>query len=151
MKGLSVSISPAQVLEAGRLAALMALANARLDWLPQVYSRAEEIHTLGDMIDAGWVDVAREAGKPAGFIARRGSEIHGLYLYPALQGKGVARQLMKSAQASSDTLALWSFVANARASRFYRKAGFTETARSDGAGNDFGLPDIRFEWKKGAE
>ena len=145
-----VTIAPARVLDAGRLSEVMACANADHDWLPQAHSRAEEIGTLGDMIDVGWVQVARTEGHVVGFLARRAAEIHGLYLHPKAQGKGIAQRLLNGAKAQSDRLALWSFEANLRASRFYRAAGFIEVARSDGAGNDFGLPDVRFEWMKGA-
>lgn len=145
-----LAIGPAHVLDAGSLADVMAQANAGLRWLPRVHSSAEEIGTLGDMIDAGWVEVARSEALIVGFLARREAEIHGLYLHPAVQGKGIARALMERAKRARDDLGLWSFEANARASRFYRKASFVEIARSDGSGNDFGLPDIRFEWKKGA-
>ena len=144
-----VRIGDARVLDARVLVDVMGQANAQLDWLPRVYSGAEEIGTLGDMIDAGWVRVARLDQQVLGFIALRGGEIHGLYLCPSVQGKGVARRLVDGAKAGRDELGLWSFQANVRAARFYRKAGFVEVARSDGTGNDFGLPDIRFEWKKG--
>ncbi len=142
-------IGPAHALDAGTLADVMARANAGLRWLPRVHSGAEEIATLGDMIDAGWVEVARQKGVIVGFLSRREAEIHGLYLHPVAQGKGIARALMQNAKRARDDLGLWSFEANARASRFYRKASFVEIMRSDGSGNDFGLPDIRFEWQKG--
>ena len=60
------------------------------------------------------------------------------YTYKSLAWSGSLLLLLRSGQA------------NLRASRFYRAAGFIEVARSDGAGNDFGLPDVRFEWMKGA-
>lgn len=150
MNANDFKIGPARVLDSGAVADVMAQANAGLDFLPRVHSSAEEIATLGDMIDAGWVEVARCQGHILGFLARRHAEIHGLYLHPAAQGKGIARALMESAKRARDDLGLWSFEANARASRFYRKANFLEVTRSDGAGNDFGLRDIRFEWQKGA-
>lgn len=151
MTASGVDVAPAHVLDAGAVADVMAQANAALDWLPRVHSAAEQIGTLGDMIDAGWVDVARIDRQIVGFVARRGSEIHGLYLLPSQQGSGIARRLMDHAKTGREDLGLWSFAANTRAARFYVKAGFAEVARSDGAGNDFGLPDIRFEWQKGRD
>ncbi len=145
------AVADARVLDAGTLGEIIAQANARLSWLPKVHSAAEQIMFVGDMIDAGWVRVIRQDCLMVGFLARSGTEIHALYLRPEAQGKGMARALMQDAQATTSHLGLWSFADNARASRFYRKAGFVETARTDGAGNDAGLPDIRFEWhKKGA-
>lgn len=143
-----IKVTTARALDAGTLAEIMAKANAELDWLPQVHSAAEEIGTLGDMIDAGWVEVARTGRQIVGFLARREDEIHALYLLPSVQGRGIARRLIESAKTARDGLGLWSFRANDRARRFYRKAGFAEVAQSDGTDNDFGLPDIRFEWQR---
>lgn len=146
---MEIWLEPARVLEAGRLGTLMGDTNRRLPWLPKVHSGAQDIAHVGRMIDAGWVTVAHGADGILGFLARDGSEIHALYLRSEMQGRGIARRLMASAQEQSDRLGLWSFEANARASRFYRKAGFREVARSDGSANDVGLPDIRFEWQRG--
>ncbi len=145
-----IRIRPAQPLDAGRLAAVMGQANARHLWLPRLYSGAQEIMFVGDMIDAGWVRVAMTGDEVAGFLARKGTEIQALYLRPHLQGRGIARALMFDAKSDAQALGLWSFQQNARAARFYRKAGFRETARTDGAGNDARIPDIRFEWQREA-
>ena len=145
---IGLEIGPARVLDAGTLGAVMGAANDRLSWLPRVQSRAEDIHHVGSMVDAGWVTVARQEGQILGFIACDGAEVHGLYLRPEVQGKGVARALMDHVKSARAKLGLWSYEANARATRFYKKAGFAETARSEGARNDVGLPDIRFEWHR---
>ncbi|AXI48774.1 N-acetyltransferase [Sulfitobacter sp. SK012] len=129
----------------------MGQANDRLVWLPRSFSGAQDIMFAGDMIDTGWVRVARVEGAVVGFLARCGAEVHGLYLLPQMQGRGIARALMTEAQRTCDTLGLWSYEANSRASRFYRKAGFVEVSRSAGATNDVGLPDIRFEWQREAD
>ena len=145
-----LTIAPARALDAGRLSDVMACANAQHEWLPQAHSRAEEIGVLGDMIEVGWVQVARTDEAVVGFLVRRNAEIHGLYLHPKVQGKGIGRRLINVAKDHRDHLGLWSFAANARASRFYRQAGFVEVMRSDGADNEFGLPDVRFEWQRRA-
>lgn len=143
-----ITIRPARPLDAGKLAGIMGAANARLEWLPKLYSGAEEIMLVGDMIEAGWVRTAYADDVLAGFVARKGTEIHGLYLRPYLQGQGIARKLIADAQRNAKKLGLWSYEANERAARFYRKAGFEEIKRTDGEGNDAKLPDIRFEWTK---
>ena len=145
-----LTIAPARALDAGRLSDVMACANAQLEWLPQAHSRAEEIGVLGDMIEVGWVQVARTDEAVVGFLVRRDAEIHGLYLHPKAQGQGIGRRLINVAKDHRDHLGLWSFAANARATRFYRQVGFLEVMRSDGAGNEFGLPDVRFEWQRRA-
>ena len=142
----AVLIRPARSLDAGKLADILAAANAQFDWLPRLYTSAEEIMVIGDMIEAGWVRVAYEEDALAGFIARKGTEIHALCLRPHLQGRGIARALMRDAQRNAKKLGLWSYQANDHATGFYRKAGFIEITRTDGAGNDAHLPDIRYEW-----
>lgn len=147
----AVMIRPARSLDAGKLADILAAANAQFDWLPMLYSSAEEIMLIGDMIDSGWVRVAYVDNVAVGFIARKGTEIHALCLRPDMQGKGVARALMRDAQRLAKKLGLWSYQANDHASDFYAKAGFEEQLRTEGQGNDAGLPDIRFEWHKDTE
>jgi len=147
----TVIIRPARALDAGKLADMLAAANAQLEWLPMLYSSAEEISLIGDMIEANWVRIGYLDGFAVGFIARKGTEIHALCLHPDMQGKGVARALVRDAQRNAKKLGLWSYQANDRATRFYEKAGFVEMTRTDGAGNDAGLPDIRFEWHKESE
>ncbi len=147
---VAVEIGPARVLDTGTVGAVMGQANQAMPWLPKVHSGAQDLRYVGDMIDAGWVTVARHEGAIVGFIAQAGQEVHGLYLRPQMQGRGIARRLLETCKQGCSRLGLWSFQQNARAVRFYRKAGFVEVARSDGAGNDVGLPDVRLEWQREA-
>ncbi|MEM8578855.1 MAG: GNAT family N-acetyltransferase [Pseudomonadota bacterium] len=117
------------------------------DWMPRLHSRAEDIGFCGMMIDRGWVTVA---GQPAqGFLAREDAFIHALYVAPDRQGRGIGKALLDAAKAAP-RLELWTFQANLRAQAFYRREGFTEAERTDGARNDEGLPDIRFTWGRSA-
>ena len=143
-----VLIAPARSLDAGAVGDVLSSANDALPWLPRVHTRAEEIRFAGDMIDAGWVQVARQGPEVVGFLARAREEVHALYLAPDVQGQGIGTALLNHAKSACHRLGLWSFQANARAARFYARAGFAEVARTDGAGNDARLPDIRFEWAR---
>lgn len=147
----AVSIRPAGSMGPARLGDILAAANAQLDWLPQLYSSAEELGLIAHMIDCGWVRIAIAEDAIVGWIARKGTEIHAFCVRPDLQGTGVGRALMLDAQRNARKLGLWSYQANDRASRFYTCAGFVEITRTNGAGNDAHLPDIRFEWHKEAE
>jgi GNAT superfamily N-acetyltransferase len=120
-----------------------------MPWLPRVHSEAEEIKYSGEMIEAGWVRVAVSGGKVVGFIARHENEIYALYVLPEAQDSGVGTALIKDAMAANDRLALWSYEANGIASHFYELRGFVEVDRTDGSGNEAGLPDIRYEWTRG--
>ena len=58
----------------------------------------------------------------------------------------MGRRLLRAAMAQSPRLWLWTFQANTGAQRFYLREGFAEIRRTDGAGNDEGLPDIQYSW-----
>ncbi|GFE51469.1 N-acetyltransferase GCN5 [Roseobacter cerasinus] len=145
-----IIISPARTLDAGAVGHILSASNDTMPWLPRLHSAAEEIMYAGDMIEAGWVRVAKRNGKVVGFIARWEEEVHALYVLPDAQDTGVGTALLEDAKAQSGKLSLWSYQANSSATRFYGLRGFIETARTDGSDNDAGLPDIRFEWVKGA-
>jgi GNAT superfamily N-acetyltransferase len=145
-----VLIRPAGTMGPSRLADILAAANGQLEWLPRLYSSAEEIMLIGDMIEKGWVRVAWSDEVIAGWIARKGTEVHALCLRPDMQGQGIARALMDDAKRNAKKLGLWSYQANDRATQFYQQAGFTAIEYTDGAGNDARLPDIRFEWYREA-
>lgn len=144
-----LTIMPARSLDAGAVGHILSVSNDTMPWLPRVHSAAEEIKYSGEMIDAGWVRVAMSGGKVVGFIARHESEVYALYVLPEAQDSGVGTALLQDAMAACDRLALWSYEANGIASHFYTLRGFTEIDRTDGSGNEAGLPDIRYEWTRG--
>lgn len=119
------------------------------DWLPRLHSGAEDIAHCGQMIERGWVTVA--GARPQGFLARDGAVIHALYVAPGARGQGLGAALLAEAQAQGQAqLELWTFQANTRARQFYERRGFVAAERTDGCGNDEGLPDIRYVWERSA-
>ncbi len=145
---MTVSLRPARSLDAGATGDILHGFARENDWMPELYSAAETIAFCGQMIDKGWVTVAEQGGKVAGFLAVNGTEVHCLYLSPAARNQGIGAQLLNSAKAGRGELALYAFQANTGACRFYERNGFVEVARSDGADNDEHLPDIRFVWRQ---
>ncbi len=117
-------------------------------WMVRIYSHAADQNHAAMLVRRGWVSVACLDGGVAGFLARDGSEIHALYVARGARGRGLGKALLKCAKQQSDHLGLWTFQANIRAQAFYLREGFCEVARSDGADNDEGLPDIRYEWRR---
>jgi GNAT superfamily N-acetyltransferase len=79
-------------------------------------------------------------------------EVMAIYARPDAVGTGVGRALMAYGLAELDRaglrpVLLWVFTDNARARRFYEKAGF----RPDGATHDYEiggvtLPEVRYRW-----
>jgi len=62
----------------------------------------------------------------------------------------VGKALLRHVQTDRPMVRLWTFQANTAAQQFYLRHGFVETQRTDGAGNDEHLPDVRFEWVREA-
>jgi GNAT superfamily N-acetyltransferase len=145
---MALTISSARLLDAGRLAEIMGLAQEALPWLPRIYTGAEDIRHCDRMIAEGWVSVAQYDAEIIGFSAESKGWIHAIYVLPQMQGKGIGSSLLEVLKDKSSRLSLNSYQQNLRANRFYTNAGFTERSRSDGSGNEWGLPDIHMEWKK---
>lgn len=144
MSGLE--LHAARPLDAGTVGAILGANVDATPWLPRVHTRAEEVMFAADMIDAGWVTTARTDAGVVGFLALQDTEIQALYVAPEAQNRAAGTALLNHAKARHRRLGLWSFAANSGANRFYERAGFRPVQHTDGAGNDVGLPDIRYEW-----
>lgn len=143
------------VLRAGRTddaAACAAIFNDWLDataWMPRVHDAAEIARFIRAHVFAVCeVVVAEEGGRVAGFLAVDGEGfVASLYLAPSARGRGIGRALVDAAKAlRPGGLVLWTFLANARARRFYAGAGFVEETRTAGE-NEERLPDVMLRWK----
>jgi GNAT superfamily N-acetyltransferase len=120
---------------------------AETPWMPKLHSRSDDRKFLGRMFETEELFVDR-AEAPRGFLALDGEEISALYVDAPHRGQGVGFVLLGEVQALRDRLSLWTFQANTGAQRFYRRAGFVEVERTDGAGNEERLPDVRMEWQR---
>jgi len=68
------------------------------------------------------------ANGPVGVVSVTGDVIGDLYVLPEQQGKGFGTELLSfAAAACGGTPTLWILETNAKAERFYRKAGFQRT------------------------
>ena len=143
-------LRPAQPTDAGAVGAILSGFIDGTDWMPRIHTRAEDLSFAGHMIEQGWVTVAEDDSGIQAFAARNGADVHALYVARAAQGQGVGAALLTHMQAATDHLTLWTFQANRGAQRFYLRHGFAEVERTDGARNDEGLPDIRYDWHKDA-
>lgn len=73
--------------------------------------------------------VMEENGTPAGFIALIGDEIGGLFLDPALHGRGLGKALTDYAVGLRGPLHVEVFEKNSVGRHFYDQYGFVETGR----------------------
>jgi len=150
---VSLYLRPARVLDAGAMGDILYGFQAELYGGPTLWSGAETIADCGAMIERGWVTVAETVtkgagGRVAGFLACDGLEVCALYVAAEARNAGVGQCLLEAAMQGRERLRLKVLEQNAGAQRFYRRNGFCEVARSDGADNDEGLPDITMEWRR---
>lgn len=139
-------LRPATPDDASALARILGDWVRETGWLPVLHTREEDLGFLTHLIATTDVIVA-EDGPMLGFLALDGKDVRALYLAPDARGRGVGRALLGRAKAGRDRLSLWTFEANPRAVAFYRREGFRVVERTDGSGNEEGLPDLRMVWE----
>ncbi len=146
--GTVLRLTRARRADAAPCAAILHEWIAETGWFPTADPPSASADAVRGMIRDGRVTVAR-AVNPAGFVAVEGGYLRCLYVARDWRGQGVGRALLDHAKArTGDELRLWTFRANMRARRFYRREGFVEARGTDGAGNEEGLPDIEMIWRQ---
>jgi uncharacterized protein (UPF0264 family)/N-acetylglutamate synthase-like GNAT family acetyltransferase len=99
------------------------------EYREQLLAHPDAIELPEDTIRAGHVRVALVDGKRAGFSVvtdvRDGvCELDGLFVEPALMGRGIGRELVADVVARASGARRLDVIANPRAREFYEKAGF---------------------------
>lgn len=119
-----------------------------MPWLREVHSDAETLWWMGNVVLREMsVRVAILDGAIAGFAAIRPGWLDHLYIAPERQRAGLgARLLAEAMRIGGDPLRLWAFQRNLAARIFYRRHGFVEEERTDGAVNEEREPDVRMIW-----
>lgn len=117
-------------------------------WMPLLHSRAEDEAFLVGMIGTHTVRVAWRGAETCGFLGRRGGRVSALYLARGARGLGLGKALLDEVKAVEPEIQLWTFAANPGAIAFYRREGFEVRERTDGSGNEEGLPDLRLAWRR---
>ena len=91
--------------------------------------------------------LAERDDAPVGLLLLERDWVHSLYVDPALTGQGIGGTLLDLAKSlRPDGLGLWVFETNVAARRFYRRHGFGEVRRTDGADNEEHEPDVELAW-----
>jgi GNAT superfamily N-acetyltransferase len=115
-----------------------------MPWLPVLHTPQEDRAFFADQIGSpgGW-GAARE-GALVGFAIAGGGWLRHLYVDPAWCGQGVGSALLVRALAGSrGGRQLGACEQSAPALAGYAGRGFTVVERTDGAGNEERLPDVR--------
>ena len=143
-----IRLRSARSTDAGAVGAILSEFIDTTDWMPRIHTRAEDLAHAGAMIERGWVTVAEIDGQVVGFAAREGNDLDALYIRADARGAGIGTRFIQNFKSTMAVIKLWTFEANEGAQRFYRRHGFAEVARTDGARNDERLPDIQFVWRR---
>ncbi len=118
------------------------------DYIPRLHEPAEDRAFLAGLLWGADAWVAVRGDELAGFIAVAKGVVPTLYVHPSRQNLGLGARLLDQAREGRTDLELWCFQANEGARRFYENNGFRAVEFTDGAGNDEGLPDVRYVWRR---
>ena len=144
---MSLTLSPATPRDAAPLARILGDWLRGTGWIPVLHNRGEDLSFLRRMIASHRVLVARDPD-PMGFIAVKQGDIAGFCVAEQQRSRGIGKALLDAVKEGEPRLALWTFQANTRAITFYAREGFAEVERTDGAGNEERLPDVRMIWRR---
>ncbi|MEM9318561.1 MAG: GNAT family N-acetyltransferase [Pseudomonadota bacterium] len=131
-------------------AACAAILNDRIDqrdWMTRTYSPEDIAAFYADFVFVErqvWV-----SGNPvAGFMALDESGQQVTALYVAKPGRGLGKRFLDLAKTGRTELAVWTYLANRGARRFYAREGFREIRQVvDDA--DTGLTEVLMRWERG--
>lgn len=149
MGGLDgVTIRAARLGDGPKVGAVFTAARSAMSYVPQLHSAEEDMAYYAAAVRyASSVTVAEVDGAVVGFSLVHDGMLDALYVEPSSQGRGIGSALLDRAQeAHPEGLQLWVFEQNTGAQALYARAGFVEVERTDGSGNEEGLPDRRLRW-----
>jgi ribosomal protein S18 acetylase RimI-like enzyme len=117
--------------------------------LPPAVHTEEQVATwFADvLLPDGQTWVALDGDRIVALLTLDGDDLDQLYVAPDAAGRGIGSTLVELAKdLRPGGLALWTFQSNTRAQSFYRRHGFREVRRTDGAANEEHAPDVRMVW-----
>jgi len=118
------------------------------DWFPTLHPDSAAEPMLRSEIEKSGFTLAVKNQQIAGFSCMADDQLQFLYVRGVFRGQRVGAQLLNRCKfANPDGFGLWTFQQNIGARRFYQREGFVEIKRTNGEGNEEGLPDIRFYWE----
>jgi GNAT superfamily N-acetyltransferase len=115
---------------------------------PAIHTEAKVRKWFADvLLPDGQSWVALDDERIVAVLTLDGDDLDQLYVDPDAAGQGVGSTLVELAKdLRPGGLALWTFQSNTRAQAFYRRRGFAEVRRTDGASNEERAPDVRMVW-----
>lgn len=112
-----------------------------------VHDQDHALEHLRRRLAAGSAWVATSEDMVTGFALTTPGWLEMLFVDPDHAGHGVGSTLLDVVKhAQRDGFALWVFVSNEPARRFYRRRGLVELEVTDGRDNEERQPDLRMAW-----
>jgi len=128
------------------VASVFGAARSEMTYLPKLHTPEGDRAFLTDRLGKYDSVVATLEDEVIGFAIFGKGWLHHLYVNPVHQGRGLGSDLLADVKArSAGVLQLWTFEPNRGGRRFYERRGFTCVERTDGAGNEEKVPDLRYE------
>lgn len=117
---------------------------------PELHSFEDDRHFVRhNILPRSQVVVAVVGGHIVGFAAFDWCWVQQLYVSPRSWRCGIGTNLMETMKAARPGgLQLWCFYDNSRGRAFYARQGFWPLRFTDGAGNDEGLADVLYHWRR---
>lgn len=150
MAAVPLDIRRARAEDAAVLASVhMRSRAAAMPWLAVVHDEAETREWMErEVLAHQHVVVAERHRHVVGFAALHDEWLEQLYVEPEAIGSGVGWSLLEAVRELRPAgLSLYVFTRNARARRFYERAGFELVEQGDGSGNEEAEPDCRYVWR----
>lgn len=146
-----VSARPATLEDADALASLYLRAReAAYPAIPRLVHPPDDVRRwMRGRVEASGCELwtAEDGATAVGLLLLEHDWLHSLYVVPDRLGEGIGSLLLDVAKAHRPRqLGLWVFETNERARGFYRRHGFVELRRTDGADNEEQAPDIEMAW-----
>lgn len=129
-------------------AVFLAARRAGMPWLPVLRSDAEtRWWARTALLSSGTIWVAEQAGQVVGFAGLCGNVLGHLYVHPDAWRRRIGTALLDTVRAQPlDKVALYVFLRNVPARRFYEARGFQLLALGTGTTNEEREPDAYYEW-----
>ena len=119
--------------------------HCRAAFLPPPHGPEENLTYIRDKLMAeNEVWVADIDGEVMGYVAFNDAWLTHLFVRPNHQGQRLGPRLLDHAMADGRERQLWTFARNIRARDFYEKRGWVLMETTDGSGNAFGEPEVRY-------
>jgi GNAT superfamily N-acetyltransferase len=115
---------------------------------PPVHPDHEVREWLASRVVSDETWVAEHDGSVVAYARITAEWLDDLYVHPDHAGAGIGSALLELVKSMRPAgFGLWVFESNTVARRFYRRHGLVEVERTDGAGNEERVPDVRMVWK----